>query len=239
MMRILLVEDSPALCETLREGLEEEAFAVDVAHDGEQAEIMTDLATYDVIVLDVMLPRKDGFAVCRDLRARGVDTPILFLTARDTPADRVAGLNMGGDDYLVKPFVFEELLARIHALLRRGRNVRSPVLRTADLELNTVTHEVARAGQPISLTSKEYAILEYFLYHPGKVISRSELSEHVWDEEFDSFSNLIDVYVGRLRRKIDDGHELKLFETLRGAGYRLRASDGEASTQTTAARPEQ
>jgi DNA-binding response OmpR family regulator len=225
-MRILLVEDSLSLCETLRAGLEEESFAVDVAHNGEQAETMAELAPYDVIVLDVMLPRKDGFAVCRDLRARGIDAPILFLTARDTPSDRVAGLNLGGDDYLVKPFVFDELLARIHALLRRGRNLRSPLLRVADLELNTVTHEVTRAGQPITLTSKEYAILEYFLYHPGKVISRSELSEHVWDEEFDSFSNLIDVYVGRLRRKIDDGHELKLFETLRGAGYRLRASDG-------------
>jgi two-component system copper resistance phosphate regulon response regulator CusR len=224
-MRILLVEDSLPLCETLRQGLEEESFAVDVAHDGEQAEAMARWTAYDVIVLDVMLPRKDGFAVCSTLRAQGVDTPMIFLTARDTPADRVAGLNLGGDDYLVKPFVFDELLARIHALLRRGRNLRSPLLRVADLELNTVTHEVTRAGQPISLTSKEYAILEYFLYHPGKVISRSELSEHIWDEEFDSYSNLIDVYLGRLRRKIDDDHEPKLFETLRGAGYRLRAID--------------
>jgi heavy metal response regulator len=224
-MRILLVEDEPDAARILAKGLRRQKYAVDVAQDGEAAEHEASVNDYDLIILDVMLPRKDGFEVCRELRAAGSAVPVLMLTARDTVRDRIAGLDIGADDYLTKPFDFHELLARVRALLRRGQALRPERIEVADLTIDTRAHLVERAGRKIELTGKEYALLEYLARRAGELVSRAEIGEHVWDVNFDPFSNLIEVYIQRLRRKIDDGHRLKLIRTLRGEGYLLVADE--------------
>lgn len=222
-MRILLVEDEPRVAHFIAKGLREQSFAVDLAPDGEAALYQISINSYDLLLLDVMLPHKDGFTVCREMRAQGVKTPILMLTARDTVDDRVEGLDAGADDYLVKPFAFKELLARVRALLRRAVRIRPDVLQAADLTLNLSDHTALRAGQKISLTTKEYALLEYFMLHVDRLLTREEIAGHVWDENFDAFSNVIDVYVRRLRKKIDEGFTPALIHTRRGAGYLFSA----------------
>ena len=223
-MRILVVEDEHKLAGVLKRGLEELGYAVDTAYDGEDGLGLAEAAPYDLIVLDVMLPKLDGYAVCQQLRAQRRNVPILMLTARDAVDDRVAGLDSGADDYLVKPFAFHELVARVRALLRRDGLGKDPVLRVADVEVDTVTHEVRRAGKAIELTSKEYSILEYFLRNPNAVLTRTQIAEHVWDYDFVSMSNVVDVYVGYLRRKLGDDREPRLLRTIRGTGYQLRAT---------------
>ena len=220
-MRILLVEDEQSAARMLAKGLRENTYAVDVAGDGEDALYRTSINDYDLIVLDVMLPRINGFEVCRRLRAEGSPVPVLMLTARYSVDDRIAGLDIGADDYLAKPFDFKELLARVRALLRRGPELHRETLQIADLTINTQSRRVWRAGQPISLTAKEYAMLDYLARHADQVIGRADIAEHVWDESFDPFSNLIEVYIQRLRRKIDDGQDKKLLHTRRGQGYIL------------------
>jgi DNA-binding response OmpR family regulator len=225
-MRVLLVEDDRKAARVLRQGLQEEGFTVDVAHKGDEGEYQAGINDYDVIVLDWLLPGKSGIDVCRELRARGVATPILMLTARDAVADRVTGLNTGADDYLTKPFAFVELLARIRALLRRGETAQAPVLRIGDLALDPVSHRVTRGDRRIVLTPKEYALLEYLMRHGGRVVTRTELGEHVWQEEHDTLTNLVDVHVSHLRRKVDGGAATPLIHTVRGRGYRLAAEPG-------------
>ena len=221
-MRILVVEDERELADVLKRGLEEHGYAVDLAFDGDDGLALAEMEPYDLVVLDVMLPGRDGFDVCRRLRAQGRNMPVLMLTARDAVDDRVTGLDSGADDYLTKPFAFQELLARVRALLRRQSVSRDPLLRAGDLEINTVTHEVHRGGRPIELTSKEYAILEYFARSPNRVLTRNQIAEHVWDFDFVAMSNVVDVYVRYLRRKLDDDHEPRLLHTIRGTGYQLR-----------------
>jgi DNA-binding response OmpR family regulator len=223
-MRILVVDDDRRLCAIIKRGLLEEGYAVDLAYDGEEGEYLAEVNPYDVIILDIMLPQKDGIEVCRELRAKKVNTPILMLTAKDAVEDRVTGLDMGADDYLVKPFAFSELLARVRALLRREGRSKSPELRVGDLVLNTLTRQVWRGQRPVELTTKEYVILEYFMRHPNMVVTRTMIEEHAWDYDFDSLSNLVDVYIRRLRRKIDNEGEDSPIQTVRGAGYRLKAS---------------
>ena len=222
-MRILVVDDDRRLCTIVKRGLLEEAYAVDLAYDGEEGEYLAEVNPYDLIILDIMLPNKDGIQVCRELRAKKVNTPILMLTAKDTVEDRVKGLDTGADDYLIKPFAFSELLARVRALLRREGMAKSPELQVGDLTLNTLTRQVWRGQRPIELTTKEYVILEYFMRHPNVVVTRTMIEEHAWDYDFDSLSNLVDVYIRRLRRKIDNEREDSLIQTVRGAGYRLKA----------------
>ena len=222
-MRILVVDDDRRLCAVIKRGLLEEAYAVDLAYDGEEGAYLSEVNPYDLIILDIMLPNKDGIQVCRELRAKKVNTPILMLTAKDTVEDRVKGLDTGADDYLVKPFAFSELLARVRALLRREGMSKSPELRVGDLTLNTLTRQVWRGQRPIELTTKEYVILEYLMRHPNAVVTRTMIEEHAWDYDFDSLSNLVDVYIRRLRRKIDDEKDDGLIQTVRGAGYRLKA----------------
>jgi DNA-binding response OmpR family regulator len=221
-MRILIVDDDVRLCSVLERGLAEEGYAVDVAHDGDEGRHMAETHAYDLIVLDVMIPKQNGFSVCRALRAGSNAAPILMLTARDAVPDRVTGLDCGADDYLVKPFAFDELVARARALTRRQATPRSIVLSLRDLSLDTVTRRLTRAGHAIELTSKEYAVLEYFLRNPGAVVTRGMIEENAWNNDFDSVSNLVDVYIRRLRAKIDREGEESLIETVRGAGYRLR-----------------
>ncbi|MGH9935152.1 MAG: response regulator [Blastocatellia bacterium] len=223
-MRILLVEDEPSAARMLAKGLREQTYAVDVAADGAAAVYQASVNDYDLIILDVMLPLKDGFEVCRELRSEGLTIPILMLTARDAAPDRIAGLDIGADDYLTKPFDFHELLARLRALLRRGHALRPETSEIADLSIDTRARRVRRGGRQIELTAKEYALLEYLARRAGEVVSRAEIAEHVWEENFDPFSNLIEVYVQRLRRKIDEGHALKLLRTRRGAGYMLTSA---------------
>jgi len=222
-MRILVVDDDRRLCAIIKRGLLEEAYAVDLAYDGEEGEYLAEVNPYDLIILDIMLPNKDGIEVCQELRAKKINTPILMLTAKDTVEDRVTGLDTGADDYLVKPFAFSELLARVRALLRREGISKSPELRVGDLTLNTLTRQVWRGQRPIELTTKEYVILEYIMRHPNVVVTRTMVEEHAWDYDFDSLSNLVDVYIRRLRRKIDTEREDSLIQTVRGAGYRLKA----------------
>ena len=221
-MRILVVDDDRRLCSIIRRGLQEEAYAVDAAYDGEEGEYLAEINPYDLIILDIMMPKKDGIQVCRALRSKRVDSLVLMLTAKDAVEDRVRGLDAGADDYLVKPFAFNELLARIRALLRREGVFKSPELQGGDLVLDTLTRQVRRGQETIDLTTKEYAILEYFMRHPNMVITRTMLEEHVWNYDFDSMSNLIDVYIRRLRSKIDVEGEDSLIQTVRGAGYRLK-----------------
>jgi DNA-binding response OmpR family regulator len=227
-MRILVVEDDPDGGRVLCKGLREHSFAVDLACDGAAALHKIFVNLYDLIVLDLMLPGKDGREVCREIRAAGNDVSILMLTARDQVPDRIAGLNAGADDYLVKPFDFGELLARVDALLRRRNRLNGPLLQISDLQIDTHQRKVNRAGRAISLTGKEYALLEYLAWREGAVVGRAEISEHVWDESYDPTSNLIEVYVQRLRKKIDTGYSVRLIHTRRGEGYQLatREADG-------------
>ncbi len=220
-MRILVVEDQRKIAAFLRRGLEEEGYAVDLASDGEEGLDFATSALYDLIVLDVMLPKRDGLSVCRELRLQGSRAPILMLTARDTVADRIAGLDSGADDYLTKPFAFSELLARVRALVRRGNERSTPELRVADLVLDPVRHEVRRAGTLVPLPLKEYAILEYLLQQPGRVATRTMIAEHVWGYDFASESNVIDVHIRSLRRRLDSNGERAVIETVRGVGYRI------------------
>lgn len=222
-MRILLVEDDAGVRRFVVKGLREQAYAVDTASTGEEALYQAEINTYDLIILDVMIPAPDGFEVCRRIREGGGRMPILMLTARDAVEDRVSGLDRGADDYLTKPFEFRELLARLRALLRRSSELRPPKLTVGDLVLDTADQSAMRAGRPISLTHKEYSLLEYLVRNAGRVVSRADIAEHVWDETFDPFSNLIEVYINRLRRKIDPDGKAELLETRRGAGYLLKA----------------
>ncbi len=220
-LKILIVEDDAQVSHFIQKGLREEGHAVDVSANGEDGGFLAEVNDYDLIILDVMLPKKNGVSVCRELREHGVNTPVLMLTARDSVEDRVRGLDAGADDYLVKPFAFEELVARVRALLRRRSDSKSPILRIADLELNPISRAVTRGGKPVRLTTKEYALLEYMLRNPGKVLSRTLIGEHVWDMNFDPESNVIDVYVSHLRAKVDKGHDKPLIHTMRGQGYML------------------
>jgi DNA-binding response OmpR family regulator len=220
-MRILVVEDEEAIAAFLVDGLTKAGYAVDQASTGAEALYWIGIAAYDVIVLDIMLPDMDGFAVCADVRSRDVLAPVLMLTARDAIEDRVTGLDCGADDYLVKPFAFPELLARIRALLRREPTLKGTVLQLADLTLDTVTRQVRRSAQRIPLTSKEYSVLEFLMRHPYQTFTRAAIAEHVWNYDFDNISNLIDVYVHTLRRKLDGGQHTKLLHTVWGVGYRL------------------
>ncbi len=220
-MKILVVEDEERVAHFIQKGLKEEGHAVDVSYDGEDGEFLAEVNDYDLIILDLMLPKKNGITVCRELRASGDATPVLMLTARDSVEDKVRGLDAGADDYLAKPFAFEELLARVRALLRRQSDSKSPVLKLANLELDPISRRVSRNDKAIRLTTKEYALLEYLLRNQGKVLSRTLIGEHVWDMNFDPESNVIDVYVSHLRSKIDKGFEPSLLHTLRGQGYLL------------------
>jgi heavy metal response regulator len=230
IVRILLVEDEPNAALMLAKGLREQTYAVDVTGDGEAALEQAYLNDYDLIILDVMLPGKDGIAVCRQLRDSGSSVPVIMLTARDTVEDRIEGLDTGADDYLTKPFHFRELLARVRALLRRQPAMRPETIHLADLTIDTRARQVWRARHAIELTAKEYALLEYMARRADEVVSRTDIAEHVWDENFDPFSNLIEVYIQRLRRKVDDEFSLKLIRTRRGEGYMLtgmeEATDG-------------
>src|SRR4030095_6706193 len=222
-MRILLVEDEPRMANVIAKGLREQSYAVDVAQDGVSGLYQTSINDYDVIVLDVLLPQRDGYEVCRELRARGDTTPVLMLTARATVDDRITGFEAGADDYLTNPFSFRELLARIRALLRRDSQLHPDVLEIADLVVDSASHRVARANKEVQLTAKEYALLEYLARRRGQLVSRAEIATHVWDDSFDPFSNTIEVYMNRLRKKIDGEHETKLLHTRRGEGYILES----------------
>jgi len=224
-LRILLVEDEPAAAQMLAKGLREHGYAVDLAADGEEGLEKIHVNRYDLVILDVVLPRKDGFAVCRELRSAGSSVPVFMLTARDGVEDRISGLNLGADDYLTKPYEYREVLARVHALLRRGPTTYYDVIEIGDLRIELKSRTVARAGRPIELTAKEYAILECLARRQGQVLTREDLSEQAWDENYDVFSNVIEVYILRLRKKIDAGHGVKLLRTRRGEGYVLTAED--------------
>ena len=224
-MRVLVVEDERRIADFLSRGLSEQGYAVDVAYDGDEALDWPTVAQFDVIILDVMLPARDGIQVCRILRERGLKTPILMLTARDAVEDRVRGLDSGADDYLVKPFAFSELLARLRALTRREPAALGTVLQVADLTMDTSSREVRRQGTPLELTTKEYALLEYLMRHPNQVLTRTMIAEHVWNYDFDNATNVIDVHIRNLRRKIDDPFPTKLVQTVRGAGYRISANE--------------
>lgn len=221
-----MVEDESRVAGFIARGLREQTYAVDIAADGEQALYQASINEYDIVILDVLLPVKDGYAVCRELRATGFRAPILMLTARDSVDDRVAGLDSGADDYLAKPFDFKELLARLRALLRRAVGLRPRIVHVADLILDTGGHSVTRGGKDINLTAKEYALLEYLVLNEGRVVGREQIAEHVWDESFDPFSNVIDVYIKRLRNKLDTGYARRLIHTRRGEGYLLGVAAG-------------
>jgi two-component system OmpR family response regulator len=225
-MRVLIVEDEVKMASLIRRGMREVGLAADVAIKGEDALWMAAATPYDVIVLDVMLPGIDGFETCRRLRDKGVWAPVLMLTARDATEDRVAGLDTGADDYLTKPFSFSELLARLRALARRGNVAHATVLTVGDLNLDPASRRVWRDHTDISLSTKEFALLETFMRHPGQVLDRLQLLEHAWDYEYENRSNVIDVYVRYLREKVDRPFEVESIETVRGAGYRLRADGG-------------
>jgi two-component system copper resistance phosphate regulon response regulator CusR len=222
-MRVLVVEDERKVASFIQQGLQEEGYAVELAGDGESAiDLILEGPPYDLIVLDVMLPRRDGFGVVRAIRGRGVPTPVLLLTARDSVTDRVTGLDLGADDYLTKPFAFDELLARVRALLRRAHGQRAPVLRVGTLTLDPATRRVTRGDRHVELTTREYALLECFMRSAGRVLTRAQLAERVWGLDFDPGSNIVDVYVGYLRRKIDGAGEPRLLHTVRGAGYVMK-----------------
>jgi heavy metal response regulator len=221
-MRLLVVEDEKKVASFLKKGLEEEYYAVDVAYDGDEALQMIAVYDYDLVLLDIMLPKIDGMAVLRSIRNHGNSVPILMLTAKDSVENIVEGLDAGCDDYLTKPFAFTELLARIRSLLRRDRETKTLVLEVEDLKIYLSTHEVTRGGRKIDLTAKEYALLEYFMRNPNRVLTRTMMAEHVWDYHFDTDTNIIDVYVNFLRKKIDREFDVKLIHTIRGVGYMIK-----------------
>jgi len=221
-MRILVVEDDPRIAGFIKKGLTEEQYAVDVCYEGQDGAFWAAANEYDVIILDIMLPKKDGISVCKELRSQGMTTPILMLTAKDTVADKIRGLDAGADDYLAKPFSFGELLARIRALLRRSQHYKTQTLQIADLELDPVAHKVARAGKEIILTGKEYALLEYLLRNQGRVMTETNIVEHVWDMNYEPGTNVVNVYIHHLRSKIDKDFETKLIHTIRGVGYVMK-----------------
>jgi DNA-binding response OmpR family regulator len=226
-VRVLLVEDHKPLVRALRQGLEEEGYAVDVAFDGEEADYKAKTVEYDAVVLDIMLPKVDGLTLLQRWRKAGVKTHVLMLTARDTLDDKVTGLDAGADDYLTKPFELEELLARVRALVRRGHEVKDPLIRVHDLEIDTAARSVKRAGQPIHLTPREYGLLEFLAFHRGRVVTRTMIWEHLYDEHDESTSNVVDVYIRYLRNKIDKGFDPPLILTRWGEGYMLRADENE------------
>jgi len=221
-MRILVIEDEKKIASFIKRGLKENNYTVDVAFDGDKGLFLAEVNPYDLIVLDIMLPGKDGLFICRELRKKNIGVPVLILTARDDLEDKISGLDSGADDYLTKPFAFGEFLARVRALIRRKADVKATRLKVADLELDQLTRRVRRAGREIGLTSTEYALLEYMMLNANEVVTRTMISEHVWNEDFDSFSNVINVYVNYLRKKIDTGFEKKLIHSIRGTGYILR-----------------
>jgi heavy metal response regulator len=221
-MRILVVEDEKKVAGFIQRGLEEEGYSVDVAYDGEEGVQKAEVQTYDVILMDIMMPKKDGLAAIKELREKQIHTPVLCLTARDSVDDKVTGLDIGADDYLAKPFSFAELVARCRALIRRGSADRGAEIYFADLRLDPVAHKVWRSDTEIELTSKEYALMEYFMRHPNQPLTRAMIAENVWDYTFDSFTNIIDVYVNYLRNKIDRDYDKKLIHTVRGQGYMLK-----------------
>lgn len=221
-MRILIVEDEKKVAAFIKKGLEEETYAVDIATDGEEGFHLGEQNQYDLIILDLMLPKINGLDILSGLRSQKIDTPILLLTAKDSVEDKVEGLNQGADDYLTKPFAFSELLARIRVLLRRGKAESKTTLEIGDLTLNLVSHKVSRGSEEIELTGKEYSLLEYFMRNQEKVLTRTMIAEHVWDYNFDTFTNVIDVYVNHLRKKIDKNFSTKLLHTLRGVGYVMK-----------------
>src|ERR1700716_3502731 len=223
-MRILLVEDEARMAQAIKRGLRGASYAVDVARDGEDALYQASINDYDAVILDVMIPKLDGFEVCRELRAKGSRIPVLMLTARGAVEDRIGGLDTGADDYLTKPFEFGELLARLRALLRRGPVLAPAVLSVADLELDTHAQRATRAGRHVALTTREYALLEFLARNAGRVVGRAEISDHVWDDNYDPLSNLIESYINRLRKKLDSPGLPPLIHTRRGAGYSLRES---------------
>ncbi len=229
-MRILLVEDDEKLAGFLKKGFEEEQYAVDVYHDGDSGLYWAKEYSYDLIILDVMLPGKDGMMVCREIRKAGIVTPIMMLTARDSTEDKIKGLDIGADDYVPKPFAFEELLARIRALLRRTQQYKAHTLTVADLELDPASHKVTRAGQDISLTGKEYALLEYLMRNTGRIVTETNIIEHVWDMQTEPFTNVVSVYIYHLRNKIDKHCEKKLIHTVRSLGYVLKDNDAHETT---------
>ena len=220
-MRILLVEDEHRLASIVKKGLEEEGFAVDTAYDGEEGQYLAEVEGYDLIVLDVMLPKVDGITICRNLREKKIKVPVLMLTAKTALEDKVAGLDSGADDYLTKPFAFLELRSRVHALIRRSRQEASPILGIADLELDPIKHKVVRGGKNINLTPKEFAVLEFLLRHNDEVVTRTMVTEHVWDYNFDGMSNVVDVFVAAIRRKVDRDTQTKLIHTIHGVGYKV------------------
>ncbi len=224
-MRVLVVEDEPTIADFIVRGLTEQGYAVDRVADGVAALDFLAVGTFDVVLLDIMLPKMNGLEVCRRMRENGVKTPVLMLTARDAIEDRVRGLDTGADDYLVKPFAFEELVARVRALSRREPQLIDALLRVGDLALDTTTRVASRAGRSIDLTAKEYALLEYLMRNPNRVLTRTMISERVWNYDTFNVANVIDVYIGHLRRKIDDGEDVKLIHTVRGAGYKIAAKD--------------
>ena len=222
-MRILVIEDEKKVADFISNGLAEEGYAVDVAHDGDQGYFLATTNEYDAILLDIMLPKMDGFTLCTKLRSEDNHTPILMLTAKDAIKDKVRGLDAGADDYLTKPFAFEELLARIRSLLRKKSLQQKTRFQVDDLVLDTITHTVTRGESEIQLSVKEYSLLEYLMRNTGSVVTRTMIAEHVWDINFDTFTNVIDVYISYLRNKIDRGHEIKLIHTVRGRGYVLKS----------------
>lgn len=221
-VKILLVEDEKKIANFIERGLKEEHYVVDVAPEGEKGLFLAEINEYDLIILDLMLPGKDGISICRELRIKKIDAPILMLTAKDSISDKVAGLNVGADDYLTKPFAFDEFLARVNALMRRRKSCKTNVIKVADLELDQLTHKAKRAGKEIIFTSKEYALLEYLMVNSGKVVTRTMISEHVWNEDSDNFTNTIDVHINYLRNKIDKEFRNKLIHTIRGTGYIIK-----------------
>jgi DNA-binding response OmpR family regulator len=220
-MRILIIEDNPKMATAIQRGLREHGYAPDVCHSGFEGEDLAGIEPYDLIILDVMLPDRDGVDVCRNLRRRNIKTPVIMLTALSSTDDKVAGLDAGGDDYLTKPFEFEELLARVRALLRRGEAQEGRTLTCENLELDLYTRTAKRGDQDHELSNKEFALLEYLMRNPNRVLSRTQIAEKVWDMNFEPGSNVIDVYVSSLRKKIDRGHETELIHTIKGAGYRF------------------
>lgn len=222
-MRVLVVEDEKKLASFLRKGLMEETFVADVVHAGDEALDRILQENYDAIVLDIMLPKRDGLSILREMRQRHINTPVLLLSARGNVNERVEGLNLGADDYLPKPFSITEVVARVRALCRRASGEHATIMQLADLSLNVVTREASRAGVKVELTNREFALLEYLMAHAGKVITRTALCEHVWEHHFDTGTNVVEVCMQRLRRKIDEGRAQKLLQTIRGTGYALRA----------------